>query len=212
MGGLLVVVAHIGKDDEDDEHEARHQNRVVGKRLQQRLPNHPGAPQDIDHRGDEENFHLHLLALQEHVHDARSDPADQEPGLKIEHGSPPPHQRRSHDHGNDLSRLFELSKHPPADPEEDNPGQEHDNAPTHNVLSRVDGGVPVPLRSARDVVLPGGHRLVVADHVHVRQFVFVASHHGSGSEQHREHQNEPSKQRLNLGHGDLELSLHRSGV
>lgn len=193
VGGLLVVIAHIGKDHADDEHEARHQNRMVGKRLHQRLHHHPRAPQDVEHRGYEEDFHLLFFALEEDVHDARRDPADQEPRLKIEHRSPSPHQRGCSHKSHNLPRLLEAAKHPAADAEEDSPGQEHDDAPTHNILSRVDGSVPVPLETAGDVVLPSGHRLVVADHVHVRQFVFVASHHGSGSEQHTDHDHEPSE-------------------
>lgn len=214
MGGLLFAFVTDGHQDaHDNNHDSNHPERVVSERTQDRLENDPPTPEHVKPSEDREHGHLFLLAFEEDVDDTRCNPADQQPRLKIERGRPTPHQRGCDHERHNLSRLFELSKHPSANPEDNSPGKQQDDRPAEHELSRVLHGEPVAFGRSGDVVLTRSDWALVADEMHIGEFISrVAPRQRSRCEQHREHQNEPSKQGLDLGHGDPELSLHRSGV
>lgn len=141
---------------------------MISAHIQESLNDHPHAPDHVQPSEDAVDLQLLLLPLEEDVDNRRNNPADQEPGLKIKHGSPPIHQRGAHDQRNDLTRLLEAAKHPSADPKDNSPGNQQDDHPADQELGAVVGRIPVPLETPGHVVLTSGHRFVVADHVHVR--------------------------------------------
>lgn len=199
---LLVAVAQIGADDAEEQEYDDHEDRMVGEGADDSPRNNQNAP---EHEQDGEHQEDRLLVLvQGHRDDARDDPAQQNPRLQVHRAGPAIHQEGPPDDHSNLTRPLQLAKHRLGDTKDDQPGENQDDAPAKNVFTGILHREPVALGAARDVVLPGGHRLLVADQVHVGEFISrIATRQWSSRNQQSKGKQETSKQNVELGHSDL---------